>query len=157
MNEIVGADFGREEWMGVNRLHWIWVCILMAATLFATVVRSDTATPAPEPHDAANAVSISVTVREGDVYIDDRRSTKSGDASDPSLSPNRTQIVFVRKVTPSTEEGVCSGTQIWLFDLTKAAAASVLAEKAADDPEDNLTGFFQSPDFTRRHESVFHV
>jgi len=124
--------------------------------------------PAKEGVEKAEAIADrsvqpdEVTSDKGDIYLKPAggpavRLTQSGHDSDPCLSHNNWQVVFVRDtpgVTISTGSGDCNATELLLMDVV-TGKTEVLAKGKADDDVKKVLAGMSGPCFSPDDKSVY--
>jgi hypothetical protein len=110
--------------------------------------------------------SQTVTEQHGDIYFSDksgskRRISEFGNAHDPALSANKTQIVFVREVGTRTNEGL-GGTpatavsQLWVAGVANRQGPALLINSPIEIRGRRFWAF-HSPQFSADNKSVYFL
>jgi len=96
-----------------------------------------------------SAFAETVSVKDGNIFVDSRQITGGGRDSDPLLAPDGRHVVFTRSGPPSSAMDNCSpdskkpanAISLWIADDSGAHAAMLAVGHAADKPEDAICAF----------------
>jgi dipeptidyl aminopeptidase/acylaminoacyl peptidase len=106
----------------------------------------------------------SVLAKDGNVLVIDRfgrtrKLTTSGRDSQPSMSPNKTKIAFVRSTPGRTvlaALGDIDATELWLVDSDVKRSELLISGRQDDDPQKTLAGL-SSPQFSPTGKKVYFL
>jgi hypothetical protein len=103
----------------------------------------------------------SVSVQQGNIVYTDASGatlamTESGADSDPQLSPDGSEIVFVRTVKETDGNGGAQLNDLWTVGTRDHVATRLVKGTANDDPEKNLT-FIDKPTFSNDGQTIYFM
>lgn len=103
----------------------------------------------------------SVSAQQGNIIYTDASGatlamTESGADSDPKLSPDGSEIVFVRTVKETDGNGGAQLNDLWTVGTRDHVATRLVKGTANDDPEKNLT-FINKPTFSNDGQTIYFM